>query len=259
MKILTLQWVIFNIGEYIGDPRQVSSSAESYPDLDALRDDYFGKYTQNYNIWDYIRIINYYDNALFKMVKDFVPARTSLATGIVIKQHILERNKYPTPQVNTHTTTSYQGSGSGTITWNDPFVFQNLEVTGSSIVTNTVTGSNGGTMPDLGGVTESLAPGFNVVPITQSWFGVNDTITGPVDYTASSQHEFFDGELSGSVLIATTQSLNPNNPFLDVSTTLVNYSASISSSEYWTFSSFLGGTIGNGEIQLWFDSSSLEL
>ena len=33
------------------------------------------------------------------MIKDFVPARTSLASGIVIKQHLLERNKYPQPQV----------------------------------------------------------------------------------------------------------------------------------------------------------------
>ena len=251
----------FNIGEYIGDPRQISSSSESYPDLDDLRNQYFEKYTHNYNLWDYIRLINYYDNALFKMVKDYIPARTSLSTGIVIKQHILERNKYPTPQLNTHTTTSFYGSGSepDPIAWNTPFVFQNLEITGSSIITNTVTGSNGGTMPDLGGQTESLAPGFNVVPITQSWSGVNDTITGPVDYTASSQHEFFDGELSGSVLITTTQSLNSNNPFLEVSTILVNYSASVSSSEYYSFSTFIGSTLGNGKIQLWFDSSSLEL
>jgi hypothetical protein len=33
------------------------------------------------------------------MIKDFIPARTSLASGIVIKQHLLERNKYPQPQV----------------------------------------------------------------------------------------------------------------------------------------------------------------
>ena len=33
------------------------------------------------------------------MVKDFIPARTSLASGLVVKQHLLERNKYPQPQV----------------------------------------------------------------------------------------------------------------------------------------------------------------
>jgi hypothetical protein len=46
----------FNIGEFIGDPRQVSSSAVSYPDLDALRDSYFRKYSKDYQEWDYIRL-----------------------------------------------------------------------------------------------------------------------------------------------------------------------------------------------------------
>jgi hypothetical protein len=39
----------FNIGEYIGDPRLVSSSATSYPALDALRNAYFEKYISNYD------------------------------------------------------------------------------------------------------------------------------------------------------------------------------------------------------------------
>jgi hypothetical protein len=91
----------FNIGEYIGDPRLRSSSAEFYPDLNALRDSYFQKYTKNYNLVDFVRLIKFFDNSLFKMIKDFVPARTSLASGIIIKQHILERNKVPQPQVDT--------------------------------------------------------------------------------------------------------------------------------------------------------------
>jgi hypothetical protein len=33
------------------------------------------------------------------MLQDWVPARTSLAAGVVVKQHILERNKYPLPQL----------------------------------------------------------------------------------------------------------------------------------------------------------------
>jgi len=90
----------FNIGEYIGDPRQVSSSATSYPDLNTLSNNFFQKYFDSYDLNDYIRLIKYFDNSLFKMIKDFVPARTSLTTGVVIKQHILERNKYPQPQVN---------------------------------------------------------------------------------------------------------------------------------------------------------------
>ena len=89
------QFGYFNIGNYIGDPRQMLDTIPNYPSLDALRDEYFSKYTHSYNLWDYIRLIKFYDNSLFKMIKDFVPARTSLATGIVIKPTLLERRKYP--------------------------------------------------------------------------------------------------------------------------------------------------------------------
>ena len=75
----------FNLGDYIGDPRQLAQSKDFYPDLNTLRDDYFKKYTSNYNLTDYIRLIKYFDNSLFKMIKDFVPARTSLSSGVVIK------------------------------------------------------------------------------------------------------------------------------------------------------------------------------
>jgi len=90
----------FNIGEYIGDPRQVSESTYSYPDLDKLRNSYFEKYYKNYNWNDYIRLIKYFDNSLFKMIKDFTPARSGLTTGVVIKQHLLERNRQRPAQID---------------------------------------------------------------------------------------------------------------------------------------------------------------
>lgn len=88
----------FNIGDYIGDPRFISSSKDYYPLLNTLRDEYFLKYKNNYHAYDYIRLIKYFDNSLFKMIKDFIPSRTGLASGVVIKQHLLERNRYPQPQ-----------------------------------------------------------------------------------------------------------------------------------------------------------------
>ena len=100
----------FNIGDYIGDPRQVSSSLTYYPNFNKLRDEYFSKYTHNYNLWDYIRLIKFYDNSLFKMIQDFTPARASLASGIVIKPTLLERCKYPLPQPTTNSTIAYVGS-----------------------------------------------------------------------------------------------------------------------------------------------------
>lgn len=90
----------FNIGDYIGDPRQRSSSSQIYPDLNNLSKEYFKKYIKQYDLVDFVRLIKFFDNSLFKMIKDFIPARTSLASGLVVKQHLLERNKYPQPQVN---------------------------------------------------------------------------------------------------------------------------------------------------------------
>ncbi len=90
----------FNIGDYIGDPRFVSSSDYSYPDLNRLRDAYFEKYIDSYDVVDFIRLIKFFDNSLFKMIKDFTPARTSLASGIVVKQHLLERNRQRPAQVS---------------------------------------------------------------------------------------------------------------------------------------------------------------
>jgi hypothetical protein len=46
------------------------------------------------------------------MIQDFTPARTDLASGIVIKQTTLERNKYPVPQPNITSSLAMVESGS---------------------------------------------------------------------------------------------------------------------------------------------------
>jgi hypothetical protein len=81
----------FNIDDYIGDPRLASLPA--YPNLTELRNFYFQKYSSSQNIFDLIKLLSYFDNSLFKMIKDFVPAKSNLSTGLTIKPHILERNK----------------------------------------------------------------------------------------------------------------------------------------------------------------------
>jgi hypothetical protein len=87
----------FSLDDYIGDPRLMASS--SYEALieqqyyftsasaavsgSAKRLDYKG----------FTELVKYFDNSLFKMLKDFVPARTNTLTGITIKSPVLERNK----------------------------------------------------------------------------------------------------------------------------------------------------------------------
>ena len=99
----------FNLGEYIGDPRQISESVDSYPALDKLRDEYFEKYINSYNVNDFVRLIKFFDNSLFKMIEDFTPARTTLSSGVVIKQNLLERNKQAPPSMS-YTVPEYSGS-----------------------------------------------------------------------------------------------------------------------------------------------------
>jgi hypothetical protein len=131
------------------------------------------------------------------MIKDFVPARTSLASGVVIKQHILERNKYPQPQVDQINVT-YTGSINSTQIWNP--VTQENEISHSLIET-----FNGGT----GGSFEI----FNYVNNTsQSWYETVPTPLGFVTTLHNNQDEFYDGEFSGSMITVTTQSLHQSYP-----------------------------------------------
>jgi hypothetical protein len=156
---ITNQIGFFNIGNYV----DIRTTGSSYPQLNTLRDTYFTKYTHNYNYKDYIRIIKYFDNALFKMIKDYVPARTSISTGIVVKQHLLERNKYAEPITS----------------------FEQQDYTGS-IDMYEITGSDGGVFIDM--------------PVTNSWSGSYITPSGSVSYIQSDEREFYNGELSGSII-----------------------------------------------------------
>jgi len=198
-----------NIGEYIGDPRQAISGSTTYPDLDALRDDYFLKYTGNYDWNDFIRLIKFFDNSLWKTIKDFIPSKVSAATGISIKQHLLERQKYPEPQTS-YSEPYYTGSigqiaglldGQRIFTASSDF---------ESFPIVVPSGSDGGTLPNfvLGtNYTEFIYPG--AINVTQSWNGANVTPFGFETFTQDDAREFVDGEFSGSEFIVTNGELNP--------------------------------------------------
>jgi hypothetical protein len=146
----------FNIDEYIGDPRLASLT--SYPSLTELRNFYFQKYSSSQNIFDVIKLLSYFDNSLFKMIKDFVPAKSNLSTGLTIKPHILERNKIakhePEPIFVDHS---------------------------GSIETAFLSGSNGLDLNLNTDYTENI---------------VSDLVTFPFNHT--DRRELFTGELGGS-------------------------------------------------------------
>jgi hypothetical protein len=173
----------FNIDEYIGDPRLDSS--DSYPALTDLRNFYFQKYTNSQNVFDLIKLLSYFDNSLFKMIKDFVPAKTNLSTGLVINTNILERNK---------------------IARHEP-VMTFIDYSGS-IDTAFITGSNG------------LDEIYNTAYTSSTSY-----ISGSITKYNDDNRELFTGELGGTVITVHSQSLDNivyelNNLALNISSSI---------------------------------------
>jgi hypothetical protein len=82
-------WVLDN---YIGDPRDLELN--TYPSLSFERDYWFGQtFSDPFDYGGFIRLIQFFDNSLFKMIKDFTPARGNTWTGVSIKSPVLERPK----------------------------------------------------------------------------------------------------------------------------------------------------------------------
>jgi hypothetical protein len=90
----------FNIDDYIGDPRNLylddyytfTPTGSITGSLDFLTHQVMSGSTA-YDVQDFVRLIKFYDNTIFKMVKDFIPARAVADTGIIIKPHVLSRSK----------------------------------------------------------------------------------------------------------------------------------------------------------------------
>ena len=217
----------FNIDDYIGSPTDAYS--DNYSDLDTLRQTYFQKYTgQNvtpytsqYNVKDFIRLIKYYDNSLFKMIKDFVPARANVATGIIVKPNILNRPKYPR---------------------HEPIVTQDNNYTGSINMVS-ISGSNPEDQYLNTSYTTYLTTKLGTV--TQSRTDLREAFTGEfkgseVEVTdgyfpqteVSSILQPFTSSVQGALAIYTTYSIDPleNNTEADLRSTRflqVDYSSNV--------------------------------
>ena len=104
----------FSLDEYIGDPGYAESS--SYDSLISQNEYYISASSaisgsaKKLDYKGFIELVKYFDNSLFKMLKDFVPARTNTLTGITIKSPILERNKIPQYKPNVTKETTYEAN-----------------------------------------------------------------------------------------------------------------------------------------------------
>jgi hypothetical protein len=136
----------FSLDEYIGDPRLFSSS--SYSDLDIQKERFISASAaisgsaKRLDYKGFFELVKYFDNSLFKMLKDFVPARTNALTGITIKSPVLERNKIATYRPNVNKQTTYDAKYSGPVISEDnDYIYDKLTGNKSSFYDGNITGS----------------------------------------------------------------------------------------------------------------------
>lgn len=211
------------VAEAIADPRFTTSDDSYYPKLKGIAEDYFKKYTEG-NAYDYLRLIKYFDNSIFKAIKAYVPARTNVSTGIVIKQHMLERNRLRPVKISEGTVIAVTPEGG----INTPIIVENIVLTASidTINQESPTGGSGGSTSKFNYVGNQFvkqsgpnqgdpsSAQFGEIEISQSWDDNIATVVGLETLIKNQQEEFYSGEFSGSEFIATTQSLL-NNPYLN--------------------------------------------
>lgn len=164
-----------NIDDYIGAPSD--EFEPKYTGLQTLLDSYTAT-NSRYDIRDFVNLIRFFDNTLFKSIKDYVPARTNASVGIIVKPNVLNRSK------------AKLVSGS----------LSQREYTGSKSI-GTFTGADGGSFD---------------TPYSGSTSYVQTLLT-PSGSAIQNYHNFeiakLDGEFSGSLIIASSQSLSAGNPF----------------------------------------------
>tara|TARA_Y100001963_G_scaffold131727_1_gene189444 strand:- start:3427 stop:9828 length:6402 start_codon:yes stop_codon:yes gene_type:complete len=128
--------IIFSIGnldisDFIGDPRDQYKTY--YSGLKTLRDKYFQKYTSPNNFWDYLRILKFFDKAVFNQIKTLIPARANAHLGTLIEENLLRRNKiklmdYPSSE-NPYFENSMSmgfGTASGTSDYHEGFTSESM-------------------------------------------------------------------------------------------------------------------------------------
>ena len=210
----------FNIDDYIGDPRDGNST--TYTELVKLRDTLLGRHESGPATWNlitetwdqytdfwnadliqrtpaaFIRLVKFFDNSVFRAIKDLVPARSTVNTGVIVKPDILQRSKAKQVQVS----------------------FENKIYTGS-IQVSTITGSHGESFGYKDGFNTNYSQSI-VSPLGRSPRNITD------------QSPKFTGEFSGSLVIAADVDLNEANtfkkavqPIIDFNITVFNLSLAI--------------------------------
>ena len=79
------------LDDYVGDPTHEFET--SYTDLTTFSEQYWKKYSRQNDINAYIRIFSLFDFTLFNQIKQLIPARADVASGLLVEPTALERAK----------------------------------------------------------------------------------------------------------------------------------------------------------------------
>jgi hypothetical protein len=166
----------FDIDQLIGNPTDQYNN--TYPALDQKNLQFFTPYNFYHNVYEYIRLLKYYDNSIFKMVQDYVPARANLSTGLIVKSHILERNKYERYEPEVEITNNYS----------------------ESIELLTVSGTDPDEIP--WSTANKTFSQFTIQPLSNNTG--SDNVYVPVEINNTYSWEKYTGEFGGSTLDVVT-------------------------------------------------------
>ena len=202
-SLSTASLASFNIDDYIGDPRNLylddyfifTPAGIPTGSLDNLTTSIMSGSTA-YDVQDFVRLIKFFDNTIFKMVKDFIPARSTADTGIIIKPHILGRSKAKSI-IATGSKPDYSGS----------------------IDTAFISGRSPNTFKTSGG------------EATTQYYDYPQTPTGIGITTSHFQDEAkYNGEVSGSIIPVSNVNLNSANIYKDLAYSAAPYQVNFISS-----------------------------
>lgn len=195
-SLSTASLASFNIDDYLGDPRNLtqdayynfSSTSVATTNLTDLTNRIMSGSTA-YNVQDYVKLIKFFDNTVFKMVKDFLPARAVADTGIILKPHILGRSKAKSLTLSGSTPT-YTGSIDTAF----------ISAGGTNNFRSFYNSTNGGA-------------DTRYVDVVQTPTGIDAVNRRP----HNSGEVNYNGEVSGSVLAVSKRDLNSANPYKTLS------------------------------------------
>lgn len=90
-KDIAEQFAGLSLDDYIGSYNEVYSN--NYEDLAHIRQEYLKKNIVAHKTQNYIRLLQHFNGSLFSIIKQMVPHRANLQTGLVVEPHLLDRSK----------------------------------------------------------------------------------------------------------------------------------------------------------------------